>query len=111
MDDSGCIVRATLRLAEFYRHESCGKCTPCREGTGWMEKVLRRMVDGQGRMEDLELMESLFSRIGGKCLCALADGAVAPISSAIQLFRDDFVRVIEHGSPRPAPMSPEVAVA
>ncbi len=104
MDDSGCIVRASLRLAYFYRHESCGKCTPCREGTTWMEKILQRMVDGQGRMEDLELLDSLFGRISGKTLCPLADGAVMPIRSAITRFRDDFVRVIEHGSPRPAPM-------
>jgi NADH-quinone oxidoreductase subunit F len=105
MDDSGCIVRASLRLAEFYRHESCGKCTPCREGTTWMERILRRMVEGQGRMEDLGLLESLFSRIGGRVLCALADGAVMPVQSAVELFRDDFVRVIEAGgSPRPEPM-------
>jgi NADH-quinone oxidoreductase subunit F len=104
MDDSGCIVRASARLAHFYRHESCGKCSPCREGTSWLEKILQRMVDGQGRMEDLELLESLFGRIGGKTLCALADGAVAPIRSAVKMFRDDFVRVIEHGSPRPEPM-------
>ena len=59
MDDSGCIVRSTLRLAHFYRHESCGKCTPCREGTLWLERILQRIVDGEGRMEDLELIESL----------------------------------------------------
>jgi NADH-quinone oxidoreductase subunit F len=111
MDDSGCIVRATLRLASFYRHESCGKCTPCREGTTWMEKVLQRMVDGQGRIEDLELLESLFGRISGRVLCALADGAVAPIKSALAMFRADFVRVIEEGgSARPEPMM-EVAHA
>ena len=104
MDDSGCIVRASLRLAHFYRHESCGKCSPCREGTSWLEKILQRMVDGEGRMEDLELLEGLFGRISGRTLCALADGAVAPIKSAIALFRDDFVRVIENGSPRPEPM-------
>jgi NADH-quinone oxidoreductase subunit F len=104
MDDSGCIVRASLRLAHFYRHESCGKCSPCREGTSWLEKILQRMVDGEGRMEDLELLEGLFGRISGRTLCALADGAVAPIRSAIALFRDDFVRVIENGSPRPEPM-------
>jgi NADH-quinone oxidoreductase subunit F len=105
MDDSGSIVRATLRLASFYRHESCGKCTPCREGTGWMEKILQRIVDGEGRMEDLELLESIFGRISGKVLCALADGAVAPISSALKLFRDDFVAAIEQGGvPRPEPM-------
>ena len=63
------------------------------------------MVDGDGRMEDLELLESLFGRIAGKCLCALADGAVAPIESAIRIFREDFVRVVEQGSPRPEPMA------
>ena len=104
MDDSGCIVRSSLRLAHFYRHESCGKCTPCREGTGWLEKILQRMVDGEGRVEDLDLLSSLFGRISGKTLCALADGAVAPIKSAIELFRDDFIKVIEAGSPTPAPM-------
>jgi NADH-quinone oxidoreductase subunit F len=107
MDDSGCIVRATLRLASFYRHESCGKCTPCREGTSWMERILQRIVDGQGRMEDLELLESLFGRISGKVLCALADGAVAPVSSALKMFREDFVAAIEQGgTPRPEPMWP-----
>jgi NADH-quinone oxidoreductase subunit F len=109
MDDSGCIVRASLRLARFYRHESCGKCTPCREGTGWMERLLQRLVDGEGRIEDLDLLESLFQRIAGKTLCPLADGAVAPIQSALRLFRDDFVRVAREGSPRPEPMT-EVAV-
>src|SRR5690606_32654811 len=104
MDDSGCIVRACLRLAHFYRHESCGKCSPCREGTSWLEKILQRMVDGEGRMEDLELLENLFRRISGRTLCALADGAVMPVKSALERFRDDFVRVIENGSPRPEPM-------
>ena len=105
MDDSGCIVRASWRLAHFYRHESCGKCTPCREGTGWLEKILGRMVHGDGRLEDLAMLESLFGRISGRTLCALADGAVAPVQSALELFRDDFERVIEQGgSPVPEPM-------
>jgi NADH-quinone oxidoreductase subunit F len=106
MDDSGDIVRATLRLASFYRHESCGKCSPCREGTNWMEKTLQRIVDGDGRMEDLELLESLFGRISGRVLCALADGAVAPVKSALAMFREDFVRAVEQGAPRPEPMLP-----
>jgi NADH-quinone oxidoreductase subunit F len=109
MDDSGCIVRSTLRLASFYRHESCGKCSPCREGTTWMEKVLQRIVDGDGRMEDIELLETLFGRISGKVLCALADGAVAPVKSALTMFRDDFVRAVERGAPRPDPMLPVTA--
>ena len=105
MDDSGCIVRASWRLAHFYRHESCGKCTPCREGTGWLEKILGRIVHGDGRLEDLAMLESLFGRISGRTLCALADGAVAPVQSALERFRDDFVRVIEQGgSPVPEPM-------
>jgi NADH-quinone oxidoreductase subunit F len=109
MDDSGCIVRASLRLAHFYRHESCGKCTPCREGTGWLERVLQRMVDGDGRSEDLGLLEALFARMSGTTLCPLADGAVAPIRSALRLFHEDFVRVLAEGSPAPEPMSITVA--
>ena len=79
MDDSGSIVRSTLRLAHFYRHESCGKCTPCREGTLWLERILQRIVDGEGRMEDLELIESLAGRMGGRVLCALADTGILPV--------------------------------
>jgi NADH-quinone oxidoreductase subunit F len=109
MDDSGCIVRASHRLAQFYRHESCGKCTPCREGTGWLEKILGRLVDGEGSEADLAMLESLFGRISGRTLCALADGAVMPVKSALELFRDDFVRVAREGSPRPAPMEAGVA--
>jgi NADH-quinone oxidoreductase subunit F len=105
MDDSGCIVRSTLRLAEFYRHESCGKCTPCREGTLWVERILRRIVEGEGRMEDLELIESLAGRIAGRVLCALADTGILPVVSAIQRFRGDFVAAIENGgTARPEPM-------
>ena len=92
MDDSGCIVRSTLRLAHFYRHESCGKCTPCREGTLWLERILQRIVDGEGRMEDLELIESLAGAHGRRVLCALADTGVLPVVSAVRRFRDDFVR-------------------
>jgi NADH-quinone oxidoreductase subunit F len=110
MDDSGCIVRASLRLAQFYRHESCGKCTPCREGFGWLERVLQRMVDGRGRMEDLDLIEALSARIQGRVLCALADTGVLPVASAVRRFREDFERVVELGSPRPEPML-EAAVA
>jgi NADH-quinone oxidoreductase subunit F len=105
MDDSGSIVRATLRLAEFYRHESCGKCTPCREGTLWLERILRRIVAGEGRMEDLELIESLAGRINGRVLCALADTGVLPVVSAIRRFREEFVEAIENGgAPRAEPM-------
>jgi NADH-quinone oxidoreductase subunit F len=104
MDDSGCIVRSSLRLAQFYRHESCGKCTPCREGFGWLERVLQRIVDGQGRMEDLALIEALGGRMQGRVLCALADTGVLPVVSAVKRFREDFVRAVENGAPRPEPM-------
>ena len=104
MDDSECIVRATLRLAEFYRHESCGKCSPCREGTMWMVKLLKRMVEGEGRPEDVDLLLKVSGRIQGRVLCALADGAVAPIASAARLFPDEFAEVARNGSPPPAPM-------
>jgi NADH-quinone oxidoreductase subunit F len=110
MDDSGSIVRSTLRLASFYRHESCGKCSPCREGTLWLERILQRIVDGEGRMEDLDLIERLAGRIGGRVLCALADTGILPVVSAVRRFREDFVRAIEEGGePRPDPMM-EVAV-
>jgi len=110
MDDSGSIVRSTLRLAHFYRHESCGKCTPCREGTLWLERILQRIVDGEGRMEDLELIDSLAGRMVGRVLCALADTGVLPVVSAVKRFRDEFVQAIEEGGERrPEPMM-EVAV-
>jgi len=105
MDDSECIVRASHRLAQFYRHESCGKCTPCREGTGWLAKNLGRMVAGEGRgAEDIRMLESLFGRISGRTLCPLADGAVMPVKSALELFHDEFVHVATHGSPPADPM-------
>jgi NADH-quinone oxidoreductase subunit F len=111
MDDSECIVRATLRLSRFYRHESCGKCSPCREGTMWMTKILQRLVDGEGRPEDLDLLDSVLGRVGGRVLCALADGAVAPIKSALDRFRPEFERVAREGSPPPAPMIEHGAAA
>ncbi|HJZ61207.1 MAG TPA: NADH-quinone oxidoreductase subunit NuoF, partial [Miltoncostaeaceae bacterium] len=104
MDDSGSIVRATLRLAHFYRHESCGKCTPCREGFIWLERILQRIVDGEGRIEDLDLIESLSGRIQGRVLCALADTGVLPVASAVRRFRAEFERSVELGDPRPEPM-------
>jgi NADH-quinone oxidoreductase subunit F len=110
MDDSGSIVRSSLRLAQFYRHESCGKCTPCREGFSWLEHILQRIVDGRGRMEDLELIETVAGRMGGRVLCALADTGILPVVSAVQRFRQDFVHAVEHGVPRPEPMMEAAAV-
>ncbi len=106
MDDSGSVVRTTLRLVTFYRHESCGKCSPCREGTSWMEKLLQRIVDGQAGPDDLEMLKALFGRISGRTLCPLAEGAVGPVRTALELFPDDWADALENGVPVPEPMLP-----
>ncbi len=89
-DETTSVVRAVLRWTEFYKHESCGKCTPCREGTWWLVQILERMVDGKGRDGDIETLLDLSDNILGRSFCALGDGATAPITSAIQYFRDEF---------------------
>jgi NADH-quinone oxidoreductase subunit F len=90
MDESDCIVEATRRLVQFYAHESCGKCTPCREGTWWVSRVLARIEQGYGRPEDLPLLDELGRNILFKAFCALADGAVSPIQSSLRYFRDEY---------------------
>jgi NADH-quinone oxidoreductase subunit F len=90
-DETTCAVRATLRWTEFYEHESCGKCTPCREGTYWMTRVLQRLEDGRGSEEDLDKLLDICDNILGRAFCALGDGAVSPVVSAIQYFRDEFM--------------------
>ena len=90
-DETTSVVRTTLRWVEFYKHESCGKCTPCREGTWWMVQVLRRVEAGQGTEEDVELLLDMCDNIEGRSFCALADGATACVKSAIRYFRDEFV--------------------
>jgi NADH-quinone oxidoreductase subunit F len=96
-DDTVCVVRAVLRWTEFYAHESCGKCTPCREGTYWLEQVLRRLEDGRGSEADLEKLLDICDNILGRSFCALGDGAVSPITSSIKYFRSEYVRHLEHG--------------
>jgi NADH-quinone oxidoreductase subunit F len=96
-DDTTCVVRATLRWVEFYKHESCGKCTPCREGFWWLVQILQRMEAGNGTEEDLDKMLDLSDNIAGRSFCALADGGVAPITSSIQYFRDEYIAHFEHG--------------
>ncbi len=96
-DDTTCAVRAVLRWTEFYKHESCGKCTPCREGTWWLVQILERLERGEGSTDDLETLLDLCDNIAGRSFCALADGAVAPIMSSIKFFRDDYVAHFEHG--------------
>jgi NADH-quinone oxidoreductase subunit F len=96
-DDTTCVVRAVLRWTEFYAHESCGKCTPCREGTFWMKQALRRLEAGQGNEEDLDVLLDNCDNILGRSFCALGDGATSPITSSIQYFRDEYVRHLTEG--------------
>jgi NADH-quinone oxidoreductase subunit F len=96
-DDSDCVVRATLKWTEFYAHESCGKCTPCREGTYWMVQILERLEHGTGTDEDLDTLLDTCDNINGRSFCALGDGATSPIVSSIQYFRDEYVAHRTHG--------------
>ncbi|HUG87305.1 MAG TPA: NADH-quinone oxidoreductase subunit NuoF [Actinomycetota bacterium] len=97
LDEDDCIVDAVLRWTQFYAHESCGKCTPCREGTWWMTKVLYRMEHGGGRLDDVEIMLDVGDNILFKSLCALGDGSVSPIESSIRHFREEYVEHVKAG--------------
>ncbi|MEO5327541.1 MAG: NADH-quinone oxidoreductase subunit NuoF [Magnetococcus sp. THC-1_WYH] len=97
LDKSVCVVRALARISRFYRHESCGQCTPCREGTGWMAQIVTRIEAGGGRAGDIELLEELCGNISGKTICALGDAAAMPVAGAIRAFREEFVYHVEHG--------------
>ncbi|MCE3295387.1 MAG: NADH-quinone oxidoreductase subunit [Crocinitomicaceae bacterium] len=89
-DEDQCIVRNTWNFARFYAHESCGQCSPCREGTGWMEKVLHRLEHGQGNMRDIDLLAEINKKIEGNTICPLGDAAAWPVAAAIRHFRDEF---------------------
>ncbi|MBU3064627.1 NADH-quinone oxidoreductase subunit NuoF [Nocardia sp. NEAU-G5] len=96
-DDTTCVVRAVLRWTEFYAHESCGKCTPCREGTYWLVQLLERLEHGQGTEADLDKLLDIADNINGKSFCALGDGAASPIFSSLQYFRDEYERHLREG--------------
>jgi len=96
MDETVCMVRALERLSYFYFEESCGQCTPCREGTGWMYRVIHRIEHGQGRPEDMELLNSVAGHIGGHTICALGDAAAMPVQSFLKHFGREFEHHIEH---------------
>jgi NADH-quinone oxidoreductase subunit F len=92
---------AVSRWADFYRHESCGKCAPCREGTAWMSKTLRRIITGHGTLEDIDTLEDTAFNIFGRAFCALGDGAATSVSSAIKEFRQEFVDLVTGITPAP----------
>ena len=95
-DEDACIVRNTLNFTRFYHHESCGQCSPCREGTGWMEKILHRIEHGKGKMSDIDLLYSIAGKIEGNTICPLGDAAAWPVASAIRHFRNEFEFHIEN---------------
>lgn len=90
MDDSRDMVESLLRLSYFYQHESCGQCTPCREGTGWLWRMVKRIQEGNGRMEDIDLLDSISTNIMGRTICALGDAAAMPVRAMIKHFRYEF---------------------
>jgi len=99
IDDRACMVQLGLRVAQFYMHESCGKCTPCREGTRWMVQLLRKLEDGNASQDELDLLLDVCDRILGKCLCPLGDAAAMPIASYVDRFRGEFQAHVEGGCP------------
>ena len=94
IDDSFCIVRAATILTEFYKHESCGQCTPCREGTGWLLRIMQRIENGEGKEEDIDLLLDICNKMEGHTICPLADAAIPPIRSSIQKFRGEYMHHI-----------------
>ena len=96
MDDTNCMVKVLDRISYFYYEESCGQCTPCREGTGWMHRVVHRIETGKGRNEDLDLLDDVAAKIMGRTICALGDAAAMPVAGFIKHFRDEFQYHIDH---------------
>jgi NADH-quinone oxidoreductase subunit F len=103
------VVDAVLNWTQFYEHESCGKCTPCREGTFWLGQILERILTGRGRMEDIAVLDDIADNIFGRSFCALGDGATSPIKSSIKYFRDEYVYLIENGR-QPEGIEPHAGV-
>src|SRR5512134_1522663 len=97
MDETRCMVRCLLRLSYFYFEESCGQCTPCREGTGWLYRMVHGIEHGQGGMDDLALLDNVSDNIQGRTICALGDAAAMPVRAFIKHFGDEFRYHIEHG--------------
>ncbi len=96
MDDTNCMVKVLERMSYFYHEESCGQCTPCREGTGWLYRVVSRIENGKGRPEDLALLDDMTVKIAGRTICALGDAAAMPVQGMLRHFREEFEYHIEH---------------
>ncbi len=96
LDDSRCMVKSLMRLSYFYTHESCGQCTPCREGTGWLHRMVNRIEHGHGKMEDIDLLNSVADNIQGRTICALGEAASMPVRAMIKHFRQEFVHHVDH---------------
>lgn len=103
MNEDTDLVKVTLRIAHFYHHESCGQCTPCREGCGWMEKILKRIVAGEGTIKDLDLLVSVANNIEGNTICALGDAAAWPVRGFVTKFREDFEKYVSESRVFQAP--------
>jgi NADH-quinone oxidoreductase subunit F len=99
MDEGTNIVKQVRRMVDFYSHESCGQCTPCREGTSWSSKILKRIEMGRGTPDDLDTLLEISDNMSGKTICVLSDAAAAPIVSSIQKFRGDYLALMEAGLP------------
>jgi NADH:ubiquinone oxidoreductase subunit F (NADH-binding) len=97
MDDSTDIVKQVRRMVGFYSHESCGQCTPCREGSTWVEKILRRIEDGRGTEDDLDTLMEVTSQMEGTTICVLSDSVAAPVQSSITKYRDEYLSRIRTG--------------
>ena len=96
-DETTSVVRTVLRWTEFYKHESCGKCTPCREGTDWLHKILTRIEQGEGQMSDIDLLTSIGNNIAGKTLCPFGDAAATPALTTVKHFRAEFEAHVREG--------------
>jgi NADH-quinone oxidoreductase subunit F len=97
MDETTCMVKTLERISRFYFAESCGQCTPCREGTGWVNRVLKRILAGQGRKADIDMLLDVVGKIEGHTICAFGDAAAWPVQSFIKHFRHEFEYFVEHG--------------
>lgn len=103
MDDTTDIVKQVRRMVDFYAHESCGQCTPCREGTAWAAKILRRIENGWGHEDDLQTLLDISDNMAGKTICVLSDACAAPIVSSVEKFREEYVSLIRRGENLVAP--------